>query len=129
MAQELLIATAFPLHLSLWFVYRNYYPRKNIFAEEEEIFVEYSMPMKDDLLNDSRPFHKSDSEYSLGLNRSESIAFNLNQFGKPCFMQHSPVELVKMLFYENANMETAFIAGSFAVIYYHFILNNYFNKN
>ena len=128
MAQEFLIATAFPLHLSVWFIYRKYFNKKyRQLTELELLDLEPPMPPSDyqtELkLKQVSSFHKSESEYSLGLNRSESVAFSLNQYGRPCFMQHSPTHLFRMMFLDNP--KAVIIVGSFVMLYYHVSLDTY----
>ena len=122
MSLEFLIASAFPLHVSAMYFYRKYRLKTEDKLFDEELFNDdfidlLTMSEMEEDLKDNNTFHKSDSEYSLGLNRSESLAFSLNQYGRPCFMDWSVSSVMKMLFIENK--ETLFVAGSFAFIYYH----------
>jgi hypothetical protein len=53
---------------------------------------------------------RNDSEYSLGLNRSGSVAHTLNELGHPCF--YSWPETVRQLLWDNV----AFIGAGLAVV-------------
>lgn len=112
---------AFPLHLSLWVLILKNVPGKNRQVAEEELntttLEELRVQHNSDWeLKRAGTIHKSESEYSLGLNRSESIAFNLNQYGRPCFMTYSFRDVVNGLISENKDLLIA--VGSFAFIHY-----------
>ena len=112
---------AFPLHLSLWVIILKNVPGKNRQLAEEELntttLEESRVQHNSDWeLKRAGTIHKSESEYSLGLNRSESIAFNLNQYGRPCFMTYSFRDVVNGLISENKDLLIA--VGSFAFIHY-----------
>lgn len=113
-------SVAFPLHLSLWvLILKNVPGKKRLLTEEElttstleELEAQQSSRRE---LKRADTIHKSESEYSLGLNRSESIAFNLNQYGRPCFMTYSFWDIMNGLISENKDLLIA--VGSFAFIY------------
>ena len=128
MEQDFLMAAAFPLHLSMWFIYRKYFNKKyRQLTEKELLNFEPTAPSIDHReekkLGEVNSFHKSESEYSLGLNRSESVAFSLSQYGRPCFMQHSPRHLFRMIFFDNP--KAVIVVGSFVMLYYHVTLDTY----
>ena len=128
MEQEFLMAAAFPLHISIWFIYRKYFNKKyQQLTEKELLNFEPTAPLIDhreeSKLEEANSLHKSESEYSLGLNRSESVAFSLSQYGRPCFMQHSPSHVFKMIFFDNP--KAIIIVGSFVMLCYHVTLDTY----
>lgn len=116
MTEDFFAKLAFPLHLSLWvFHLRNIakvdhqLTLDNLVNSSEEHFSHFQKEQK------TNRIHKSESEFSLGLNRSESLAFNLNQYGRPCFMNYSVKDVFMGLV--NENFESLIVASSVAVIY------------
>lgn len=117
MTEDLFASLAFPVHLSLWILHL-----RNISKVDHQLTIDNCLAdfseeniSKVDNGQSSNKIHKSESEFSLGLNRSESLAHNLNQYGRPCFMQYSLQDVLMGLV--NENFESLIVASSVAVIY------------
>jgi hypothetical protein len=111
MTENFFASLAFPIHLSLWILHL-----RNISKADHPLTSDNLVnSSKVDTEEKSNKIHKSESEFSLGLNRSESLAHNLNQYGRPCFMQYSLQDILMGLVHEN--FESLIVASSVAVIY------------
>lgn len=103
---ELVGPLTFSFHLTLWYAFQNYNKTNCPSITKEELSLRKKNVIK-----------KSDSEYSLGLNRSESIAASLNQFGSPCFMSWTAKDFCNILIFDN--IDSIFvIMSSIALVYY-----------
>lgn len=104
--EKLSALSAFSFHLSLWYVFQNYNKTNYSWLTIEELSTQKNTNIK-----------KSDSEYSLGLNRSESISASLNQMGTPCFMNWTVKDVFTILIYENID-SILMMVSSAAFAYY-----------
>jgi hypothetical protein len=111
MTEDFFASLAFPVHLSLWILHL-----RNVSKVDHQLTT-YNLVNSSKIATErkSDKIHKSESEFSLGLNRSESLAHNLNQYGRPCFMQYSLQDILMGLV--NENFEYLIVASSVAVIY------------
>jgi hypothetical protein len=104
--EKFLALSAFSFHLSLWYIFTNYNKINDSWLTIEVPSTKPTSKIK-----------KSDSEYSLGLNRSDSISASLNQLGTPCFMNWTVKDVFTILIYDN--VESIFmIMGSTTFAYY-----------
>lgn len=113
----------FSVHLSLWVNYSELFYEKHRRLSAEALSASTSSNLTNSwdgsqMMSENKSLHKSESEFSLGLNRSESIALNLSQFGKPCFMNYSVRDILSGLLNENSQ---TLLAGSSAVLLYYAI--------
>ena len=113
----------FSVHLSLWATYSELFYEKHRRLSTEALSASTSNNLTNSwdgsqMVTESKALHKSESEFSLGLNRSESIALNLSQFGKPCFMNYSLRDILSGLLNENSQ---TLLAGSSVVLLYYAI--------
>jgi hypothetical protein len=116
MTEDLFASLAFPVHLSLWiFHLRNISKVDHQLTIDNLVNSNEENSFKANEGQSSNRIHKSESEFSLGLNRSESLAHNLNQYGRPCFMNYSVQEILMGLV--NENLGSLIVASSVAVIY------------
>jgi hypothetical protein len=104
--EKFLALSAFSFHLSLWYVFQNYNKTNYSWLTIEELSTKKTNNIK-----------KSDSEYSLGLNRSDSISASLNQMGTPCFMNWTVKDVFTILIYENID-SILMMVSSAAFAYY-----------
>jgi hypothetical protein len=111
----------FSVHLSLWVSYLELFSEKHRRLSAEALSASTSSNGTiswdgSQMIDESKPIHKSESEFSLGLNRSESLALNLSQYGKPCFMNYSVKDILTGLI--NENSQTLMVGSSIILLYY-----------
>lgn len=111
----------FSVHISLWFTYSELLSEKHRRLSAKALSASTSNDVTvswdgSHMMNQKKSIHKSESEFSLGMNRSESIALNLSQFGKPCFMNYSVRDILSGLM--NENSQTLIAGSSIMLLYY-----------
>jgi hypothetical protein len=114
--KKFLALSAFSFHLSLWYIFKNYNKINDSLLTIEALSTKQTNNIK-----------KSESEYSLGLNRSDSISASLNQLGTPCFMNWNVKDVFTIFIYDN--IDSIFMVMGSAIFAYYTMFKNYNHTN